>query len=243
MTRATADNVRPTAVITGATGGIGGAIAMELSRTHDVWLAGRDAYRLNESASRLGAARTWLIEQSGDTVPPPTLDRVDVLVLAAGAWSAGWISETDTSAWQRMFEANVFGPVAVARALQPALRNARGRVVVFSSTAVDGSPAGRAAYAASKAALETFARALHAEERENGVAVTTVVPGRVATEMLKRVTVSEGGSYDATAALAPSLVAEVVRTIIDAADDLYVARIVLQPPHRPKIDPGRPTLA
>lgn len=229
---------RPVAVVTGATGGIGGSIAQNLSRTHDLWLVGRNVAALQSSADQLPRARSWALDLGAERPRidlPDDLDRLDVLVLAAGTWSGGRIESTPGEVWRGMFTTNLFGHIELTRMLLPCLRTAAGRVVIISSTAVTGSPATRAPYAASKLALGAFGQALHEEERDNGVQVSTVVLGRVATRMQESVCAAEGQEYKPENYVKPSIVADAVRWIVDAAPEAHVSSLVLQPPYRPGV--------
>ena len=141
---------------------------------------------------------------------PSQLSRLSLLVHCAGLFVSGTIADTSIEVWQDVFGTNLFGLVEVTRLLLPALRDTRGRIIVVNSTAVSGSPAKRAAYAASKVALKTFTEALHQEELDNGIRVTNVFPGRVATKTQRAVRTAEGGSYDPQSYLSAASVAAAI---------------------------------
>lgn len=223
----------PTALVVGATGGIGAAIARELGRTHAVWLAGRDQARLDAEAQKMGARGTWVVDLAAPTCAPSLpeeLTTIDVLVLAAGAWAFGSTAETDDAVWRDVFAVNLFGQVAVTRCALPALRTRGGRVIVVNSTAIFGSPGRRAVYASSKAALKVFAEALHEEERAHGIQVTSLYPGRVATAMQEAVTRSEGGEYAPENYLTPETFARTARIAVDLDPDAHIAELTVRPP-------------
>jgi NADP-dependent 3-hydroxy acid dehydrogenase YdfG len=211
--RRTMAESRPVALVVGATGGIGKAVAAALGDRYTVWLSGRDEAALRELADTLPSARCWPIELSGalDTSDVPAeLADLSLLVHCAGSFALGTVGDSSTELWRRIFNVNLFGVVEITRRVLPALRENRGRVIVLNSTAVSGSPANRAAYAASKAALRSFATALHEEELENGVRVTSVYPGRVDTKGQKTVRAAEGGPYETERYLSPSSVAAAI---------------------------------
>lgn len=225
----------PVAVITGATGAIGGAVARDLARTHVVWLIGRDRDRLEHRAPEIGDAKLWVLNLANTqstVIVPPELDRVDVLVLSAGLWSGDRIENTPAAKWQEVFAVNLFGHAALTAALLPLLRSAHGRVILLGSTATTGSPARRAAFTASKAALSVFGHALHEEERDQGVQVTEVIPGRVASRTQERVRAAEGEAYDPEDYMTPEVIAGVIRSAIDTAPVAHVESVVVRPVYR-----------
>ncbi len=117
----------------------------------------------------------------------------------------------------------------LTRLLLPALRAARGRVVLLNSGAGLKACAGWASYAASKFALKAFADALRAEEAEHGVRVTSVHPGRTDTEMQREVAAVEGGDHRAHHYLRPESVAGAVLLAVTAPDDAALTELVLRP--------------
>ena len=103
----------------------------------------------------------------------------------AGISAAGMVEETPVSLWERMFATNLFGPVALTKALLPAMRAAgRGRIVLVSSQAgVRGMPA-TAAYSAVKGALERWGESMAIEVAPFGVGVTVLVSGTYDTDII-----------------------------------------------------------
>ena len=146
---------RRTALITGASGGIGAAIAAALAPTHTVLLAGRPSARLDAVAERLGAP-TWpldLTDLDGIEAAAEVLAELDVLVHNAGVAYAGRVDESTPEQWRASFDVNVTGAVALTLALLPALRAARGQVVFINSGAGINVSPGLAAYSASKGGI------------------------------------------------------------------------------------------
>jgi NADP-dependent 3-hydroxy acid dehydrogenase YdfG len=112
------------------------------------------------------------------------LDRVDVLVNnAGGAFDAAPVAEADLDSWQRAFEVNVLGSVAMTRALLPALRaSGAGDLVFVGSTAGLTSYEGGASYTAAKHGVHTLAETLRLELVYDPVRVVEIAPGMVRTE-------------------------------------------------------------
>ncbi|BBY24993.1 hypothetical protein MSTO_51980 [Mycobacterium stomatepiae] len=103
----------------------------------------------------------------------------------AGISAAGMVEETDMALWQRMYETNVLGPVALTQALLPSMRAAgEGRIVLVSSAAgVRGQPA-TAPYSAAKGALERWGESMACEIAPFGLGVTVLVAGTYDTEII-----------------------------------------------------------
>jgi NADP-dependent 3-hydroxy acid dehydrogenase YdfG len=223
---------RPLALVTGASRGIGAAVARALAPTHDLLLGGRDTAALEALARELPAARPWPVELTdSDAVAEAVggIERLDVLVHSAGIGLLGTVAETPAATWRRQFEINVVAVAELTRLLLPALRAAPGRVVLINSGAGLAARAGWASYAASKFALRAFADALRAEEQELGVRVTSVHPGRVDTDMQRGVVAHEGGEYRPEAYLRPESVARAVLLAVAAPDDTALTELVLRP--------------
>ena len=219
----------PTALITGASGGIGSAIADALSPTCTLLLAGRPSARLDAVAERLGAT-TWpldLTDQDGMEAAAEVLSELDVLVHNAGVAYPGRVAESIPEQWRASFEVNVTGPVGLTLALLPALRAARGQVVFINSGAGLTVSPGLASYSASKFALRAFADSLRADEPR--LRVTSIHPGRVDTEMQQDLVAYEGGDYDPARFLTPATVAAVVAQVVATPPDAHTHQVVIRP--------------
>jgi NADP-dependent 3-hydroxy acid dehydrogenase YdfG len=117
----------------------------------------------------------------------------------------------------------------LTRLLLPALRAAKGHVVVINSGAGMTARAGWGPYAASKCAARAFADVLRAEEEANGLRVTSVFPGRTDTEMQQAIVAGEGGDYVSERYLRPDSVATAVLSAVSASPDAHVTEIVVRP--------------
>jgi NADP-dependent 3-hydroxy acid dehydrogenase YdfG len=180
-----------TAVVTGASSGIGAATATRLAAEgFDVVLGARRLNRLTELAARIGGRALPL-----DVTDPASveafcaqLDRVDVLVNnAGGAWDAAPVAEADLDSWQRTYEVNVLGTVRMTKALLPALRaSGAGDVVFVGSTAGLISYEGGASYTAAKHGVHTVAETLRLELVGEPVRVIEIAPGMVRTDEFSR---------------------------------------------------------
>jgi NADP-dependent 3-hydroxy acid dehydrogenase YdfG len=226
---------RPLALITGASKGIGRAIAESLAGTHDLLLGGRDEEALASLAAELPSARPWPVELTDDAALAAAvadLDRLDVLVHSAGISRLGPLTEVTAADWRESYELNVVAVVELTRLLLPALRAAEGHVVLINSGSGLKANPKWGAYAASKFALRAYADVLRAEEEPNGLRVTSVHPGRTATAMQKSVRDFEGGDYVPEKYMRPESVAAVVKAAVDTPRDAHVHEIVIRQPNR-----------
>ena len=226
------DASRPTALVTGATRGIGLAIARDLSRTHHVVVHGRDEEALVALADSLPSASPWVADLAGPPFRAPALDRLDVVVHAAGVIGGGTVEGTSRDDWRRVFEVNVFAVSELTRQLLPALRAAQGTVVAINSGSGFAAGPGGSTYAASKFALRALTDSLREEERRHGVRVSSVHPGRVDTDMQHELVESEGGVYDVSLYLEPQSVADAVRLVVDLPHGATAEVVSVRPTRR-----------
>jgi NADP-dependent 3-hydroxy acid dehydrogenase YdfG len=182
-----------TAVVTGASSGIGEATARLLARQDcSVVLAARREDRLSSLAAELGEGALAVPTDVTDPAACEALvsravagfGTVDILVANAGLGLYGPIAEADPEDWRRMFEVNVLGVLYATRAaLRHMLGRGSGDVILASSLAGRRVPrADGAVYAATKHALTAVAEGLRMEVHKEGIRVITVEPGLVRTE-------------------------------------------------------------
>jgi NADP-dependent 3-hydroxy acid dehydrogenase YdfG len=219
----------PTAMITGASGGVGSAIADALAPTHTLFLAGRPSARLDAIAESFGAT-TWPVDfEDLDEIPAVVepIVELDVLIHNAGVAYPGRVAESTVDEWRATMGVNVVGAVALTLALLPALRAAGGHVVFINSGAGINASPGLASYTASKFALRGFADSLRNDEPS--LRVTSVHPGRISTVMQEGLVAYEGGDYDPSRYLQPDTVAKVVADAVNAPPDAHIHEVVVRP--------------
>ena len=225
-----------THLITGATSGIGAAVADVLAaRGDELYLLVRDHGRASELQERHPSAHLVVADLADPSGLAPALEgqrlpeRLDSLLHVAGVVDLGPVGELEAAAWRRTLDVNLLAPAELTRILLPALRAARGHVVLVNSGAGLTAHPLWSAYAASKHGLRALADSLRAEERTHGVRVTSVYPGRVATPMQARVHAQEGKEYDPSAWIDPASVATTVVGALDLPRDAEITDVSVRP--------------
>jgi len=219
-----------TAVVTGASSGIGAATVRRLRvEGFDVVAAARRRDRLDALAAETGARPVTLDVTSQESVDAlaEQLDRCDLLVNnAGGALGLDPVVSADPEQWRTMYDVNVLGVLRMTKALMPALiASGAGHVVVVSSTAARSVYEGGAGYTAAKHGAAVVTETLRLELLGEPVRVTEVAPGMVRTEefSLNRF----GGDHERADAVYAGVAAPL--TAEDVAD--CVAWCVTRPPH------------
>jgi short-subunit dehydrogenase len=189
---------RRVAIITGASSGIGRALAERAVRGGwNVVAVGRRAERLGELATLVDGATGSLVTLALDLRSPQAAERIvaaaleafgaiDVLVNNAGGVAVGPIAQQSDAALREQVETHIVVPLALTREALPSLRIARGQIFYVGS-GVARIPVGTlGAYPPVKAAVRNMARIARNELRGDGIAVTYIDPGAVATEFMTR---------------------------------------------------------
>jgi NAD(P)-dependent dehydrogenase (short-subunit alcohol dehydrogenase family) len=178
------------ALVTGATSGIGRAVALQLARDGaEVLVHGRDTARGAETVQEIrsaGGKARFVAADLGDAADVQRLAGdaidVDILINNAGISVFGPTAGFDVAAFDRMFASNVRAPFVLVAAIAPGMAaRGHGSIVSLSSMAGGVGLVGGAAYGATKASLEAMTRAWAAEYSASGVRVNAIAPGPVYT--------------------------------------------------------------
>ncbi len=219
----------PTAVVTGASSGIGAATARRLAA--DGWTVVAAARRLDRLGA-LAASAPGIRPQALDVTDPRSVEDLadavpdcDLLVAnAGGAYDLDPLADADVETWARTYDVNVLGTVRTVQALLPALRRSRGQVVLTGSTAGRWVYEGGGGYLAAKHAVAALRDTLRLEEVANGLRVSEVAPGMVATEEFS--VVRFAGDAERAAAVYEGVDALTADDVADA-----IAWVASRPPH------------
>jgi len=228
------------AVVTGASSGIGAAIAREFARQRArLFLVGRDPGRLAQVAGEVASLSkvttyvhdlraTELVEDLASRCLSDH-GRIEVLVNCGGLYARGDFGSTEPSTLADMMHANVTGTYALTRALLPELVNRRGDVVFVNSSIVRNTGSGTGAFAATQHALGALAESLRAEVNKFGVRVLSIFPGRTATPRQERIFADEGREYDPGQLLQPGDVATIVAACLSLPPTAEVTDLYIRP--------------
>ncbi len=197
-----------TALVTGATGGIGGAIAKALhAQGATVGISGRNEGKLNELAAEL-KERVFIFAadlSSSEAVDAlvksaeEKMEKIDILVNNAGLTKDGLSMRMKDEDWQQVIDVNMSATFKLARACQRGMMKRRwGRIInIASVVGVTGNP-GQANYVASKAGMIGWSKAMAAEIASRNITVNCVAPGFIATAMTEVLTDDQKAKINST---------------------------------------------
>jgi NADP-dependent 3-hydroxy acid dehydrogenase YdfG len=229
------------AIVTGAGGGIGGAISRQLAaHGATVCLVGRKAARLEAVARSAGESSGRFVCCPADLTVDAEIEDLrarierecggaDIVVHSAGVISLGRLDEARVEQMDWHYRVNVRASYALTCALLPWLKARRGQVVFMNSTVGLTARAGVGQYAATKHALRAIADSLRDEVNPDGVRVLSVFLGRTASPMQADIHRVEGRAYDPDRLVQPDDVATVVLSALRLPRTAEVTEIRIRP--------------
>ena len=200
------------ALVTGASSGIGQAIALALAaegaHVHAVarnWPNPPEAWQLHNADFTVEAdVKRLAAEVSASETS------LDVLIHCAGALEMGAVADFSLAQLDVMYQVNVRAPFLLTQLLLPPLTQSRGQIVFINSSAVAAPNTALAGYSSTKAAIKLIADCLRMEINPSGVRVMSVYPGKTASAMQKRAHELAGKPYVAASLMQPEDVAQMV---------------------------------
>jgi len=234
-----------TAVVTGASSGVGRAIALALAAEGAaVCLVGRRVEALEDVAAQArGLAPrvlTYPTDLGEDAEVAALADRlreevggVDLLVHGAGEIALGPVQQAPVEAFDRQYRINVRAAYLLTQELLPLLKSRQGQIVFLNSSAGLSGRAGSSQYAATKHALRAVADSLRDEVNDDGIRVLSVYLGRTATPMQAAVHQAEGRAFHPDRLIRPEDVASIVVSVLTLPRSVEVTDITLRPRQKP----------
>ncbi len=231
------------AVITGASGGIGAAIAADLARDYRVALGyHNNREKAEECVTSLHASGLQAYALRVDVADGESVSRfaaeilareqhVDVLVSCAGIAASGLVTGTDDALWHTIMDTNVTGTFFMCRAFLPAMiRQQSGIIVNMSSIWGITGASCEVAYSASKAAVIGLTKALAKEVAPSGITVNCVAPGYIETEMNAALSAPDKSAFFAETPLGRAGTAEeVAHAVRFLTENRFVTGQVISP--------------
>ncbi|MCF8607107.1 SDR family oxidoreductase [Gordonia sp. HY442] len=183
-----------TVLVTGASSGIGADVARQMvAAGHRVYGTSRNPDAVKNPIPGVMYVRLDNADYDSAATCVAEVGDIDILINNAGESAAGAFEDTPMDAVEHLFAVNVFGPVALTKAVLPGMRErGTGTVVMVGSMLASFPVAFRTNYAATKAALKGYAMALRREVAPYGIRVVTVEPGTIATGIGDRRTIHIG---------------------------------------------------
>jgi 3-oxoacyl-[acyl-carrier protein] reductase len=228
-----------TALITGASRGIGRTIALRLAEAgFTIRAHGRDEQALDETCRLVhdtgGSAHafpadltdTAAIERLAEWA---TTDGCDVVVHNAGIGGSGRVAEADFARWDRILDVDLRAPMRLTALTLQHVAKRSGAYVFIGSISAKMGMAGSGAYCAAKHGIDGFAEALFEEVREDGVRVVRIHPGYVNTEMVG------GRALDTTKMIQSEDVAALVQAAVELPPTACVVEMVVRPQRTPYV--------
>jgi NADP-dependent 3-hydroxy acid dehydrogenase YdfG len=229
------------AVVTGASSGIGRALAIALAKQGaNLFLIGRQADALNDLTATIQTydVRGWSFpadltqDQAIHDITThlrQQFGRVDILVHSAGAFAMESFEVAPIEDFDHLYRVNVRAPYLLTQQLLPLIKARQGQVVFINSSVGLNARARVSQYAATKHALKAIADSLREEVNAAGVRVVSIYPGRTASPMQAMVYQLENRVYQPEQLIQPEEIAAVITTVLSLPKGAEVTDINIRP--------------
>lgn len=228
-------------VITGASSGIGRAIALSFAKNGAICcLIARNKERLEEVA-KIARLHSGLVQiysydlqveeniKSIESQLRENFGRVDILVHSAGIYISSILKDAAIEDFDKQYMANVRAPYLLTQSLLPMIRITRGQIVFINSTQGLNASALLSQYASTQHAMKAIADSLREEVNPDGVRVLSMFLGRTATPRMHSIYEKEGRQYNPSLLLQPEDVASVVTHTLSLPRTAEVTNINIRP--------------
>jgi NADP-dependent 3-hydroxy acid dehydrogenase YdfG len=215
-------------LVTGASDGLGKAIAARLAAGNKVTILSRNEEKLAKTAQEIGC--DYLVGDVSDQKLATAAvekfleknERIDCLVNNAGLWIGGKLEDNDPTEIEQLLKVNILGTILFSRAVLPQMKKqGEGMIININSQAGINAKAERSIYNASKWAVTGFTKSLQLELAGTGVRVTGIYPGKLTPSMFN----SETGKREVPDGLKIDEVAKVVESILSADKGTFIPEI------------------
>jgi NADP-dependent 3-hydroxy acid dehydrogenase YdfG len=232
-------------MITGASSGIGEAVAKELAtKGAKLVLAARREERLMKLQNEINRNRGQAIYQVTDVTSPVQMEvlaeaalkeygRIDILINNAGIMPQSKLYKKRIDEWDRMIDVNIKGVLYGIAAVLPYMREQKsGHIISLSSLAGYGVWPASSVYSATKVAVRTIMEGLRKEEYKNNIRTTIISPGAVNTELTETITDTNlKAAFDNIyqGAIEADSIAHAIAFAIEQPDDVAISELIIRP--------------
>jgi NADP-dependent 3-hydroxy acid dehydrogenase YdfG len=228
-------------VVTGASSGIGKAIALTLAaQGAKVCLIGRNLERLKTATESISTDKSNIFYYQADLLIDEDIHRlistiksvhkhIDLLIHSAGVISLGNLETAPIEDFDRQYRLNVRAPYLLTQQLLPLIKTSQGQIVFINSSVCQNAKAGIGQYTATKQALKAIADCLRAEVNINGVRVVSFYVGQTATPMQATLSDIAGTIYQAERMLQPQDIADTVLHTISLSPTAEITDVYIRP--------------
>lgn len=229
------------AVITGASSGVGRAIALSLAAQGAFcYLIGRDKKRLDEvteiasrnSVNVCNYAKDLTIDENINYIVTQLnehLRGIDILVHSSGVYYSNPLKDSPIEELDNQYKANVRAPYLLTQSLLPLIKFARGQIIFINSSQGLNARATLSQFSSTQHSMRAIADSLREEVNQDGIRVTSLYLGRTATPRIEGLYNKEGKKYDPTLLLQPEDVASVVSHVLSLPRTAEVTNINIRP--------------